>query len=88
MPARFKDYELPQSQPLCVEMSFEAQMTREALQLDRRLPTIQSDVGIAVAHVMSPLALQVGERLAFQIQLVVAGHEIGDDGRCRLWLGN
>lgn len=45
---------------------------REAFQLNRGLPTIQTNVGVATADRDVVMALQVGQRLAFQVKLVVA----------------
>ena len=44
----------------------------EALQLNGSLAAIKTDVGISVAHRDIAMALQITERLAFQIEVVMA----------------
>src|SRR5260370_13127325 len=65
----------------CVSRDVMRSQIREALQFHRRLSTVETDVGVALAHGDIAVTLQVGQRLAFQIKLVVTRHEIGNDVR-------
>ena len=52
---------------------------REAFQFHRRLSTIKTDKGVAVAHSDIAMTLQITQGLAFQIKLIVAAYEVRDD---------
>ena len=51
----------------------------DAFQLDRGLAAIEADVGVAAVRVDLAVLLQVGQRITFQIQLVLPRYEIRDD---------
>jgi len=51
------------------------------------MAAIKTDVGVAVVDRDIAMTLQVGQGLAFQVKLVVAGHKVGDDIRAALRQG-
>jgi len=51
----------------------------DALERDRRVSTVQTDVRVSVAHGHINMAVQVSQGLAFQVQLVMASNKILDD---------
>src|SRR5438445_388418 len=53
---------------------------RHALQLDRGLTAIQANVGVAAVAADVPVLFQVRQRMTFQVQLVVTGDEVLDEG--------
>lgn len=51
----------------------------DTLQLDRRLPTVNADIRIAAMRADVVMLLQIRERVALDIQLILAGDEVVDD---------
>src|SRR5580658_1372032 len=68
-------------QPLFMCRDVVRAQAREPLQLDRGLAAVESNEGVAVAGRHIAVALQVAQRLAFQVQLVLARDEVGDHVR-------
>jgi hypothetical protein len=54
---------------------------RETLQLHHGLAAIEADAGVAMAYRDFAMALQITQRLAFQVKLVLPRHKVGNDVR-------